>query len=46
MDDATAAKIAALNDHARRSFKGCRVVITRGVQALDGVVSFDHTLEL
>ena len=39
MHDASKAKIAALNDHARRSFKGCRVVITRGVQALDGVPS-------
>jgi len=29
-----AGKIAALNDHARRTFTGCRVVITRGVAAL------------
>ena len=34
MPDATTAKIAALNDHARRSFTGCRVVITHGVQTL------------
>ena len=39
MHDATTAKIAALNDHARRSFTGCRVVITQGVQALDDVPS-------
>ena len=39
MPDATTAKIAALNDHARRSFTGCRVVITQGVQALDDVPS-------
>ena len=37
MHDATTAKIAALNDHARRSFTGCRVVITQGVQALDNL---------
>ena len=39
MPDATTAKIAALNDHARRSFTGCRVIITQGVQALDDVPS-------
>ena len=37
MPDATTAKIAALNDHVRRSFKGCRVVITQGVQGLDNL---------
>ena len=37
MPDATTAKIAALNDHARRSFTGCRVVVTQGVQALDNL---------
>ena len=35
MHDATTAKIAALNDHARRTFTGCRVVLTQGVQALE-----------
>ena len=39
MHEVDTAKIAALNDHARRSFTGCRVVITRGVQALDDVPS-------
>jgi len=39
MHDAATAKIAALNDHARRSFTCCRVVITQGVQALDDVPS-------
>ena len=39
MHNANTAKIAALNDHARRSFTGCRVVITQGVQALDDVPS-------
>ncbi len=37
MHDANAAKIAALNDHARRSFTGCRVVITQGVQTLNNL---------
>ena len=32
-------KIRAFNDHARRSFTVCRVVITQGVQALDDVPS-------
>ena len=31
---ANTSKIAALNDHARRSFTGCRVIVTQGVQAL------------
>ena len=39
MHEVDTAKIAALNDHARRSFTDCRVVITRGVQTLDDVPS-------
>jgi len=31
----TAAKIAALNDAARTSFIGCRVVITQGIAAME-----------
>ena len=31
----TAAKIAALNDAARSSFIGCRIVITKGIAAMD-----------
>ena len=34
MPEVDAAKIRALNDHARRTFTGCRVVITQGVQAI------------
>ena len=30
-----AAKIKKLNDHARQSFTGCRVVITRSIAELD-----------
>ena len=39
MPDATTAKIAALNDQARRSFTGCRVIVTQGVQTLADVSS-------
>lgn len=31
----TAARIAELNDDARTSFIGCRVVITKGIAAMD-----------
>jgi hypothetical protein len=37
MPDANAAKIRVLNDQARQSFTGCRVVITQGVQAMSDV---------
>jgi hypothetical protein len=37
MADVDALKIRALNDHARLSFTGCRVVITQGIQAMDNV---------
>ena len=37
MPEVDAAKIAALNDQARQSFTGCRVVITQSVQALDNL---------
>ena len=37
MPDANTAKIAALNDHARHTFEGCRVVVTRGIQAMADV---------
>ena len=37
MHDATTAKIAALNDHARQTFRECRVIVTEGVQALEDV---------
>ena len=39
MGEVDAAKIRVLNDQARRSFKGCRVVITQGVQAMSDVPS-------
>ena len=34
MADCDADRIAALNDQARRSFQGCRVLITRGIAEL------------
>jgi hypothetical protein len=37
MPDANTAKIAALNDHARQTFRECRVIVTEGVQALEDV---------
>lgn len=37
MDKANTTIIAALNDHARQSFRGCRVKITQGIQTLEDV---------
>ena len=37
MPEVDVTKIAALNDHARQTFTGCRVVVTRGIEALDNV---------
>ena len=34
MPDVDTTKIRALNDHARQSFTGCRVVITQGIQSM------------
>lgn len=34
MEQQQLSKIAELNDHARRTFTGCRVMITRGIAAL------------
>ena len=34
MPDVDTTKIRALNDHARQSFTGCRVVITHGIAEL------------
>jgi hypothetical protein len=36
MGDVDVSRIAALNDDARRTFVGCRVVITRGIDGLGG----------
>ena len=43
MHDDSATQIAALNDQARRSFAGCRVMITAGIQAL-GEASIEAVL--
>ena len=37
MTEFNTARIRELNDRARQSFTGCRVVITSGIQALDNV---------
>ena len=37
MPDVNASIITALNDHARQTFRECRVIITQGVQALGDV---------
>ena len=39
MPEVDAAKIRALNDQARQSFTGCRIVIAQGVQAMSDVPS-------
>lgn len=38
MLEPNSAAIAKLNDHARQTFTGCRVLITRGISELDGPV--------
>lgn len=35
MSEPDTASIRTLNDHARQSFTGCRVLITRGIAALE-----------
>jgi hypothetical protein len=37
MGECVTARIRELNDRARQSFTGCRVVITEGIQAMDNV---------
>jgi hypothetical protein len=34
-------QIAALNDRARTTFTGCRVVLTEGIQALPDTIRLD-----
>lgn len=46
MAEDNAAKIAALNDHARKTFSGCRVVVTRGIKALDNVPEVLNQVQL
>ena len=43
MPDATTAKIAALNDRARQTFRECRVIVTQAVAQL-GKCDVDHIL--
>lgn len=38
MNEPNSEAIAKLNDHARQTFTGCRVLITRGISELEGHV--------
>ena len=43
MAEFNTSRIRELNDRARQSFTGCRVVITQGIQAMDNVPDLlDH----
>ena len=46
MPEVDAAKIAALNDHARQTFTGCRVVVTRGIEAITDVQAILHQVRV
>ena len=45
MPEVDAAKIAALNDHARQTFQDCRVVVTRGIEAITDVQAILHQVQ-
>ena len=46
MPEVDAAKIAALNDQARRTFEDCRVVVTRGIEAITDVQAILHQVRV
>jgi hypothetical protein len=46
MPEVDAAKIAALNDRARRTFEDCRVVVTRGIEAIKDVQAILHQVRV
>ena len=46
MPEVDAAKIAALNDHARQTFQDCRVVVTRGIEAITDVQAILHQVRV
>ena len=46
MPEVDAAKIAALNDHARQTFTGCRVIVTRGIEAITDVQAILHQVRV
>jgi hypothetical protein len=45
MPEVDAAKIAALNDHARRTFQDCRVIVTRGIEVITDVQAILHQVQ-
>ena len=46
MPEVDVTKIAALNDQARRTFTGCRVVVTRGIEAITDVQAILHQVRV
>ena len=45
MPEVDVTKIAALNDQARRTFEDCRVVVTRGIEAIKDVQAILHQVQ-
>ena len=46
MPEVDAAKIAALNDQARQTFQDCRVIVTRGIEAITDVQAILHQVRV
>ena len=46
MPEVDAAKIAALNDRARQTFQDCRVVVTRGIEAITDLQAILHQVRV
>ena len=46
MPEVDAAKIAALNDQARQTFQDCRVIVTRGIEAIKDVQAILHQVRV
>ena len=45
MPEVDVTKIAALNDQARQTFTGCRVVVTRGIEVITDVQAILHQVQ-
>ena len=45
MPEVDVTKIAALNDQARQTFQDCRVVVTRGIEAIKDVQAILHQVQ-
>ena len=46
MPEVDAAKIAALNYQARQTFQDCRVIVTRGIEAIKDVQAILHQVRV